>query len=130
MAHIWARTTVLATLFAVMQPTLSASAELKLMMFEQLGCHWCAQWHAEIGPIYPKTEEGKAAPLVQHNIRDPLPDGVTVVAPPHFTPTFILLQDGHEIGRISGYPGEDFFWGMLSAMIAKAEPTQEKAPLN
>jgi len=28
-----------------------------------------------------------------------------------------LLEDGTEIGRIEGYPGEDFFWGLLTQMM-------------
>ena len=37
-----------------------------------------------------------------------------------FTPTFILVQDGVEVGRIEGYPGEDFFWGLLGKMFDRA----------
>jgi hypothetical protein len=109
-----------AAALAVLLPS-AAAAELRLMMVEQIGCHWCAQWHAEIGPIYPKTDEGKTAPLFTHNIRDKLPEGITVTSPPHFTPTFILLQDGTEIDRIAGYPGEGFFWGLLGVMLMKAQ---------
>jgi len=38
----------------------------------------------------------------------------------HFTPTFILVDDGREVGRIEGYPGEDFFWGLLGMMFERA----------
>jgi len=41
-----------------------------------------------------------------------------------FTPTFVLMQDGVEIGRIEGYPGEDFFWGLLNQMIETAQPSE------
>lgn len=97
-----------------------ASAETRLMMVEQAGCSYCAQWHAEVGPEYPKTAEGIAAPLLPQDLRAPLPEGVTLTSPPVFTPTFILLVDGQEQSRIEGYPSEDFFWPMLADMIAKA----------
>jgi hypothetical protein len=35
----------------------------------------------------------------------------------NFTPTFVLLVDGVERNRIEGYPGEDFFWGLLGRML-------------
>ena len=89
-------------------------------MFEQPGCIYCAQWNAEVGPEYPLTEEGKAAPLRRLQLRDPLPDGLTLVSQPVFTPTFVLMQDGVETSRIEGYPGEDFFWPLLGDMIEKA----------
>ena len=38
---------------------------------------------------------------------------------PVFTPTFILVADGREAGRIEGYPGEDFFWGLLAKMLVE-----------
>jgi len=40
-----------------------ASAETLLLMAEEDGCYWCAKWNEEIGPAYPKTIEGKTAPL-------------------------------------------------------------------
>lgn len=111
---------VFAAVAAMLLTATTAAAELRLMMVERPGCHWCAQWNAEIAPVYPKTPEGRSAPLLRHYIRDPLPTGVTLVSPPHFTPTFILLEDGAELGRIEGYPGEDFFWGLLGTLLAKS----------
>jgi hypothetical protein len=98
-----------------------ARAETLLLMFEQPGCIYCARWHAEVGPEYPITDEGKAAPLRQLQLRDPLPEGFAIVSPPVFTPTFVLVRDGVEVGRIEGYPGEDFFWPMLADLIGRAQ---------
>lgn len=101
---------------------LPARAELSLMMVEQPGCIHCAAWDAQIAPAYPLTPEGRAAPLVRQQLRDPLPQGVTLDRPALFTPTFILLQDGTEVARIEGHPGEDFFWGLLGGMLDHADP--------
>ena len=38
-----------------------------------------------------------------------------------YTPTFVLVDKGKEIGRIRGYPGEDFFWGLLQQLMGKLE---------
>jgi hypothetical protein len=35
----------------------------ELIMFEQAGCAWCETFDREIAPIYPKTAEGRRAPL-------------------------------------------------------------------
>jgi len=95
-----------------------AFAQTRLMMVEEDGCPWCERWTAEVGGIYPKTEEGDIAPLWRHDINDPVPEGVTFASPPQYTPTFILLVDGAEVSRIEGYPGEGFFWGLLDMMLA------------
>ena len=98
----------------------AALADMALLMAEEDGCMWCARWDAEISDIYPKTPEGQAAPLQRIDIHHPLPGNVALNRPLHFTPTFVLLDDGHEIGRIEGYPGEDFFWGLLGVLLRDA----------
>lgn len=89
----------------------------ELFMVETPGCHYCIQWKEEIGPIYPKTAAGQFAPLQQIDIDAPLPDGLSFARKVVYTPTFVLVEEGQEIGRIEGYPGEDFFWGLLEMML-------------
>ena len=96
-----------------------AVAEPTLLMAEEDGCRWCAQWHKEIAPIYPKTAEGRTAPLQTYDLHNNTPD-VSLDRKVLFTPTFILVENGQELGRIEGYPGEDFFWGLLAMMFERA----------
>lgn len=98
---------------------LAARAETYLLMAEEHGCMWCARWNKEISHIYPKTPEGRAAPLVRYDLHSENPD-VEFDRRVHFTPTFILVTDGVEVGRIEGYAGEDFFWGLLNMMLENA----------
>ncbi|MCP5086251.1 MAG: hypothetical protein GY952_05555 [Rhodobacteraceae bacterium] len=95
----------------------SALADLRLLMFEQAGCYWCERWNEEIAEVYPKTSEGIAAPLQRTDIHEKLPDQITLSGRPVYTPTFVLVRDGIEIGRIEGYPGEDFFWSLLEIIM-------------
>ncbi|WP_171232518.1 hypothetical protein [Ruegeria sp. HKCCA4812] len=99
---------------------LALRAEMTLLMAEEDGCMWCARWDSEISGIYPKTQEGVAAPLQRVDIHETLPDGITLKRPLYYTPTFVLLYNGQEVGRIEGYPGEDFFWGLLGVMLRDA----------
>ena len=99
---------------------LSAAADTVLLMAEEVGCPWCAQWDREIAEIYPKTKEGQAAPIVRYDIHRETPEGITLASRVRFTPTFILVRDGVEVERIEGYPGEDFFWGLLAMMLERA----------
>ncbi|MGG7568450.1 hypothetical protein ACQ5SO_20035 [Rhodovulum sp. DZ06] len=91
----------------------------ELIMFEEHGCMWCARWNEEVGDAYHLTAEGRRAPLVRRDIHDGPPEGVTLSIRPGFTPTFVLVENGLEVGRIEGYPGEDFFWPMLNALLAR-----------
>lgn len=94
-------------------------ADTYLLMAEEDGCYWCAKWNEEIAHIYPKTTEGRVAPLQRYDLHSETPD-VVFDKRVHFTPTFVLVQDGTEVGRIEGYPGEDFFWGLLTMMFERA----------
>jgi len=98
----------------------AALADTRLIMVEEEGCIWCARWNEEISHIYPKTDEGQAAPLHRIDIRAPRPEDMTFARGLFFTPTFVLMVDGTEVSRIEGYPGEDFFWGLLRQMLTTA----------
>ena len=104
----------------------AAQANPILLMAEETGCYWCARWNAEIAHIYPKTDEGRTAPLQRYDLHSDTPD-VEFAQKVRFTPTFILVSDGKEVGRIEGYPGEDFFWGLLTMMFDRAGISLEQA---
>ena len=105
-----------------------AAEAAELVMVEQDGCGYCREWHKVIGPIYPRTPEGAFAPLRTVDIRDGAPAGVTYARRVVYTPTFILVEDGLELARIEGYPGEDFFWGLLGMMLKAKTSYQEPVP--
>lgn len=95
-------------------------------MLERPGCVWCQRWDVEVGSVYARTDEGQAAPLMRHRIQAPLPENVVLQHGTRLTPTFVLLREGVEVGRIEGYPGEQFFYGFLQNLIERAEaPTEE-----
>jgi len=119
---------VFAAAFAVAQVlALPARAEVRLLMIEAAGCVYCLRWNAEVGDAYDRTDEGRTAPLLRADLHDPLPEGVRLRVPAVFTPTFVLLNDGHEVGRIEGYPGEHFFWPLLGRLIATLPTVNEES---
>lgn len=104
----------------------------ELVMFERAGCAWCEAFDREIAPIYPKTEEGLRAPLRRVDTEKPVPPDLAFIDSERFTPVFVLVDRGREIGRIRGYPGEDFFWGLLGELVKKldaATPSDQRVEL-
>lgn len=97
---------------------LPASAA-ELVMYRSAGCSWCAMWDREVAPIYSKTEAGRRAPLRMADLGAVETSGVMLQRPVRYSPTFILVDAGREVGRIEGYPGEDFFWGLLEHLVLK-----------
>lgn len=89
----------------------------ELVMYRAAGCPYCAAWDRAIGPIYEKTDVGRRAPLRQVDVTSRNQPAVALKSPVRFTPTFVLVHEGRELGRIEGYPGEDFFWGLLERLM-------------
>ncbi|MGL4973779.1 MAG: thioredoxin fold domain-containing protein [Bosea sp. (in: a-proteobacteria)] len=104
----------------------SAAKATELLMFDRSGCVWCERWDRDVGVIYDKTVEGKRAPLKRINVdRDKL-EGVQLKASVRYTPTFVLVDKGREIGRITGYLNDDQFWGLLGSLLAKTGQPKPK----
>ena len=89
----------------------------ELVMFESPLCEWCEAWDRDIGGVYHKTEEGRLAPLRRVGQHAPRPADLGAVDAIVYTPTFVLVDRGRELGRITGYPGEDHFWGLLGVLL-------------
>ncbi|WP_340119507.1 transcriptional regulator [Pelagibius sp. 7325] len=94
----------------------------ELIMLERPGCAWCLRWNQEVAPEYAKTAEGRQAPLRRVDVTQPWPADLADVATDRYTPTFIVVENGREIARLRGYPGEDFFWPLLAEMLTKLAP--------
>jgi hypothetical protein len=74
------------------------------------------------GRRIPRNAGRPRAPLVRLQLRDPLPEDISLVSRPRYTPTFVVVSNGEEVGRIEGYPGEDFFWGLLGRILEREAP--------
>lgn len=98
----------------------------ELVMVEEIGCPWCTAWEREVGPIYPKAPEAEIAPLRKLEMADVPSSSIEFAAPIVFTPTFVLVEDGEEIGRIEGYPGDEFFWVRLGTLLGLLDGEQEQ----
>ena len=111
------RISLLAGLLWLVSAGIATAAEL--IVIESDDCPYCKRFHAEIGVAYPKTEEGKRAPLRLLDISKPMPEEYRNVKPARVTPTFILVENNREVDRMIGYPGDEYFWFLLGEMLEK-----------
>lgn len=112
---------VAAALLTVMAVAPGFAQEFRLLMIDQVGCYVCAAFNRDIAPAYEVSPEGAVAPLIHADLRGDLPDGVALTSRPFVTPTFVLLDlNGQEVGRLIGFPGEDFFWPYINEMFETA----------
>jgi thioredoxin-related protein len=113
-------------LFMAISSADGAVSAAELVLFETEGCEWCEQWHEDIGVIYAKTAEGKFAPLRRVEITHEPPADLKHLRAAAFTPTFVVIDQGREVGRIIGHPGDNFFWPLLTQILKKAGFKEEQ----
>jgi hypothetical protein len=87
-----------------------------LVMVDAPDCAYCRKWDREVSKGYGLSPEGRAAPLTRVRRGDRRLADMGGLA---YTPTFILIVNGQEAGRIVGYAGSDFFWGQLNQIIQR-----------
>ncbi|MEW6767935.1 MAG: thioredoxin family protein [Pseudomonadota bacterium] len=102
---------------AAMLPAKARAAEL--LMFESRSCIYCLRWERDVGSLYDKTAEAKVLPLRRVDVDRQSASGVTLQSPVRYTPTFVVVDQGREIGRIEGFASDDAFWGRLDELAAK-----------
>jgi hypothetical protein len=91
-----------------------AAPPFTLIMVDDPGCSYCRKFEAEIGPGYPRTPHGRIAPLLK--IRRGSPE-LQAFGTTNYTPTFILVRGQREVGRITGYPGAEYFYEELASLL-------------
>lgn len=96
-----------------------AACAAELLMVGESFCGPCIQFDRQIGPIYSKTEEGRMAPLRKIAFGVPAPAPYAFVGQPKVAPTFVLVHEGREVGRIEGYASDELFWMNLASLMQK-----------
>lgn len=119
---------VVLAVIATLTPIQGATAA-ELVMFDSANCSWCRHWDRDVGVGYHNSEEGQRAPLRRVDIGQAAASGIRLARTVTATPTFVLVEDGDEVGRITGYPGAEFFWGQLGGMLAQLRPAEPSEPL-
>ncbi|MFX7825117.1 thioredoxin family protein, partial [Acinetobacter baumannii] len=62
------------------------------------------------------------------NLDNGQPRDMALTLPVRFTPTFVLIDQGREVGRITGYMAAGMFWGLLAKMIQVLQHATGRAP--
>lgn len=119
--------TLVATMVAASMLFSGAAQAAELLMFDQAGCVYCQRWDRDVGSLYDKTPEAKSLPLRRVDIQNQKASGITLASPVRYTPTFVVVDDGREVGRITGYSNDDSFWGLLDALAAKLAPSPRQS---
>ncbi|UPY35578.1 transcriptional regulator [Sediminicoccus sp. KRV36] len=97
-----------------------AETGANLLMLERHDCPWCRRWLREVGEnSWNLSNLGQRAPLRRVDVAAGLPEDLRFVSNWRFTPTFVLVRGGRELGRMIGYQADHFFWQQAEALLAR-----------
>jgi len=93
-----------------LETTAAPGSNLQLVVLEVDGCIYCDVFRRRLLTAYQASKQGKKAPVRFVDINDPAIGDLGLSQPVGMVPTFIMLENNQEIGRIPGLMGQqDFF---------------------
>jgi hypothetical protein len=95
---------------------ITSAQSAELIMVDSRGCSYCKRFWAQVGNDYDETAASQIAPI-RRVLGRGWPSDLDGVAPAFGTPTFILVDDGQEIGRFAGFRNEELFWQSLNRLL-------------
>jgi len=94
----------------------------EVLVVEIDNCIYCGLFRRDVAPAYTTSPRAKSAPLRYVNINAPDVDRLSLQAPIDTVPTVLVVDNGREVGRISGYVGPEFFFHSLSQLLPDTGP--------
>ena len=88
-----------------------------MLMITDKNCLYCIIWEKQIGKIYPKTDIAKKFPLKRIEVKNFINYKKYDLKKTNITPTFILIKNTKEEGRIEGYTNPEMFWWQVDEIM-------------
>lgn len=95
-------------------------SNLELVVMEAPGCTYCTLFRRDVLPSYQASERAKDVPIRFVDINDEAASALGLDGPVDVVPTFVVLQNNKEIGRIPGYTGPEFFFHTMNYLLSSA----------
>ncbi len=102
-------------------PAASNPTSLELVVFESPRCDYCPLIRSNILPAYQRSSNAKDVPMRFVNLDAVDTNAMGLSTPLRIMPTIVLMNDGAEVDRISGYVAPQMFFHAFSRMIGDAQ---------
>ena len=100
-------------------PTVQA-APYELVVFEADGCIYCQNFRQDVLPLYKESTLAREVPIRFVNLSRADESGMGLSYAITIAPTVVLLHDGREVDRISGYTGPFNFLKLVNHMLGRS----------
>lgn len=98
----------------------AASTPYELIVVEADGCIYCDLFRRDVLPTYQSSNQGQQVPARFVDINDVDAAALTLKSKVDIVPTFIVMKNRNEIGRVPGYVGPENFYHAINYLMASA----------
>lgn len=89
----------------------------ELLVFETGNCPYCFIFRRDVAPGYLKSQRAKDVPLRFIDVHEVDLSTMNLSDPITMVPTVVLMRNGREVSRITGYMGPEPFFHMVSRLM-------------
>ncbi|MDX2258463.1 MAG: hypothetical protein NW205_06045 [Hyphomicrobiaceae bacterium] len=108
---------------AATAPDLAASPRQaptrELVVLEMPGCIYCGIFRRDVLPAYKASLRAGELPIRFIDINDRAAGDIGLAAPVDIIPTFVILENNEELGRIPGYVGPETFFHAVNHILSR-----------
>ena len=90
----------------------------ELIVFETEGCIYCGLLRRDVLPDYLKSPRAAEVPMRFVDVNQAGALSSALDGPLTIVPTVVLMSEGREVGRITGYTGPEIFFHMIRHLLA------------
>jgi len=94
-----------------------AKVTAELLVFETENCPYCFIFRRDVAPNYMSSPRAKDVPLRYVDARKTDLSTMRLKSPLTMVPTVVLMKNGREVDRITGYMGPEPFFHMVSRLM-------------
>jgi thioredoxin-related protein len=94
---------------------------MQLVVMEADGCVYCNIFRRDVLPSYEASERGKDLPVRFIDVNDVETARIELQSPIDILPTFVIVKDNREIGRIPGYIGPEDFFHSINYLLSSSQ---------
>ncbi len=89
----------------------------ELIVLEAPNCIYCSIFRRDVLPGYQKSKRVAELPIRFVDLNDPAFAQLKLTSSVDIVPTVVLMREGREADRISGYTGPEAFFHSVSRML-------------
>jgi hypothetical protein len=100
-----------------LETTFLSASRRELVVFETADCDYCRLLRRDVVAEYLRSRRAAEVPIRFVDVESIDLDQLPLSSPLTVVPTVVLMSEGYEVGRITGYTGPELFFHLMSRLL-------------